>query len=604
MNTNNHDNKNTIINKIELLRQANLFLEVDESGLQKLAEIAELIYLEPGVWLYHQNTAADCLFVLCYGRLSIYRENKELMKYIGEVVPGEAVGEMPFFADKKRIYSVLAGRYCVLLRIKYNDWQGYIEQYPDVLLRLTRIIVARTQKTVNTQFLHYPIKSMAFLSRHAANQHAALCEKFYRVMSGKYKVFCVTKALLVQQNYYTDVPDAMRVEAFFFEKEKEFDYICYDCAGMNVAWMNYIVHHVDRVVILDDEVASQHSFILKQISMQEDLFNKILLVCLHEIPATLQVQKIDPLVRFTFHVFLNENASVARLVRLVIRKGFGLLLGGGAARGFAHIGVLRAFQEKNIPIDVIGGVSSGSIIAAFYAAGFSFAEMMVRSHKIFKNAFIFLRLLSFPAASIYNNKIFLNFLAENFGECRIEELPINFLTFSSDISVENFFTHEKGRLQEAIYASNACPPFLPPATLDGHLHIDGGFLNNIPGEEMRQRFGGTIFGVDISYQNQLFVDKQLQKFPSNSYLLWEAMHPWKKKKYPWMSEFVARAMSLNHFVHLEERKKQCDFYLAPPVGAFSVSDYHKIDQLVEVGYRYTIDYLDELLCQSSFSFSV
>jgi len=196
------------------------------------------------------------------------------------------------------------------------------------------------------------------------------------------------------------------------------------------------------------------------------------------------------------HVRLGHDGDVARLARRVAGCAVGLVLGGGGARGFAHIGVVRAIEEEGIPIDLIGATSMGAVIGAGLAVGMA-NEEMERLASVFGSR---RRLLdpTLPLTSFLASGKVTRVLKDLYGEARIEDLWRPFFAVSSNLSRSEPLVHRRGPLWEAVRASSAIPGTFSPMLVEGDLVVDGGVLNNLPIDVMREwAETGTVIGSNV-----------------------------------------------------------------------------------------------------------
>ncbi len=149
------------------------------------------------------------------------------------------------------------------------------------------------------------------------------------------------------------------------------------------------------------------------------------------------------------------------------RKKIGLALSGGAARGFAHFGVMKAFAENDIPIDFIAGTSAGSFAGGALASGASMAEIIEMSRKI---SWFRMTGFSFSPKGLLSNASMGAFVKQNFPVSRFEDLPIPFAAVACDLETgKEFILKDSGDLAEAIRASCAIPGVFAPVQHDGKL---------------------------------------------------------------------------------------------------------------------------------------
>ena len=186
---------------------------------------------------------------------------------------------------------------------------------------------------------------------------------------------------------------------------------------------------------------------------------------------------------------LRSDADYARVVRLLTGRAVGLVLSGGGARGFAHLGVVRALREHGVPIDLVGGTSMGGILAAGVAADWSDAELVER----FRRSFVDTNPLSdftLPFVSLVSGRKVGQLLRRELGEIDIEDLPLPFFCVSSNLTTGRIAVHQQGPLWRWLRAS----PSGSPASCRGiprrRGFRRGGVMNNLPVDVMRAKGAG------------------------------------------------------------------------------------------------------------------
>ena len=208
------------------------------------------------------------------------------------------------------------------------------------------------------------------------------------------------------------------------------------------------------------------------------------------------------------------------------RPKIGLILSGGGAKGFAHIGVLKVLEQAGVKIDYIGGTSMGAVVGGLYASGYNATQI----DSIFKNtnfdellqdyiprsskSFFEKRNDEMYALALPVNKFKVgipialskgmynyNLLAKLTHKVRhirdFNQLPIPFLCIATDIEKGEPVILDKGYLAQAMMASSAFPSLFSPVVIDGKLLIDGGVVNNYPVDEVRKMGADIIIGVDV-----------------------------------------------------------------------------------------------------------
>ncbi len=176
------------------------------------------------------------------------------------------------------------------------------------------------------------------------------------------------------------------------------------------------------------------------------------------------------------------------------RLRVGLALGGGVARGLAHIGVLSVLEEAGVPIDCIAGTSMGAIIGASYCAGLNIGDLRRIAAR---TGWWQVSRPLFSAGGLVTFMRLEQWLIDNIGEFDVGDLAIPFAAVASDLVSGERVVLDKGRLCTAIRASCSVPGFVPPVELDGQMLVDGGITDNIPADVARLLGADYVIGVDI-----------------------------------------------------------------------------------------------------------
>ena len=177
------------------------------------------------------------------------------------------------------------------------------------------------------------------------------------------------------------------------------------------------------------------------------------------------------------------------------RKKIGLALSGGAARGFAHLGVWKVLAEHDIPIDFVAGTSAGSIVGASIACGLDFEESVEIGKKM---SWYRTTGFSYSPKGILSNAALGALMAKNLPFKNIEDLPIPFAAVACDLETgEEFVFRDEGDLATAIRASCAIPGVFAPVEHDGKLLVDGGVVSLVPTEAVRNLGAEIVIAVDV-----------------------------------------------------------------------------------------------------------
>jgi len=176
------------------------------------------------------------------------------------------------------------------------------------------------------------------------------------------------------------------------------------------------------------------------------------------------------------------------------RLRVGLALSGGVARGPVHVGVLSVLEQENIPIDFVAGVSAGSIVGAAYCAGLPMPQMRELSLTLgWRNVIS----PTWPRHGLVSFAKIETLLEDWLGELDIRDLAIPFSTVVTDLDKGEQVILRQGRLATAVRASCSVPGFVTPVEMDGHCYCDGGVVDNLPVDAVRQMGADFVIGVDL-----------------------------------------------------------------------------------------------------------
>jgi NTE family protein len=277
------------------------------------------------------------------------------------------------------------------------------------------------------------------------------------------------------------------------------------------------------------------------------------------------------------HLRWNSDDDFARLARFLAGRAIGLVLGGGGARGFAHIGVLRAMREANVPIDMVGGTSMGASMAAQFALGWSPKRMLEENRRVW----VKLRPqkdYTLPFVSVLSSR-----LAERCAKLMYGDLWLRFFCVSSDLSRASAVVHDSGSLLTALTASAAVAGIIPPVLLDGRLLCDGAFLNNVPADVMRERGCGRVIASEVTVEeDEAFT---CERVPTP----WEIVRGKLRRrrvKFPSIVEIMLRASMLASSRRQDDAVKTADLVFHPPINEFGLLDFDAIERLEQVGYEH------------------
>lgn len=290
------------------------------------------------------------------------------------------------------------------------------------------------------------------------------------------------------------------------------------------------------------------------------------------------------------------RSDFSRLARRILSSSIGFVLSGGGARGIAHVGILKAFEERGIPIDMIGGCSIGSFIGALYACENNIYRVYSRT-KMFSTRMSTLWRkamdITYPYLSLFTGHEFNRGIWKCFKNMLIEECWLPFFCVTSNLTNSKLEVHQTGYLWKYVRASMTIAGYLPPMCDKGNMLVDGGYINNMPCDIMRYLGAKTIIAIDVS--------SLIPREPANYgdsisgwWLLIVRSIPFLYKKVverygyiPSLTDVQTKLSFASNIRHIEHLKKS-ELYtiLSPPVHKYGTLEFDKFNELYQIGYEY------------------
>ena len=399
----------------------------------------------------------------------------------------------------------------------------------------------------------------------------------------------------------TDEKDFGRVRhkltAWLEEQEAEGHSLLFLCDPADSIWTRWCLRQTDRIMILamhddTDQIERLDQMLAGRTVAGQELLDDLLLIHQHdtENPTGSSTWLTLKCIKRHHHVRLDNMSDFQRAARRLSERAVGLVLGGGGARGLAHIGVLQALKEANIPVDVIGGTSMGSIMAAAYARGLSPKDILAYVSELFAKASA-VRDIDFPMVSLLAGRKLNQALQTFFGDVDIVDLWLPFFCMSSSLSEGRMMVHDRGPVWEMVRASCSLPGIFPPVCTDGHFLVDGGVMNNVPMDIMGEHCaGGTVIAVNVGGGGATDLCDSQQCSATGWSLLRQRLNPVAEKdRFTSIIDVLMWATTLSSKGYLQQLVSagHVDLYLTPPVQEFQLLGFDAYQELFDIGYEYT-----------------
>jgi len=582
-----------------LLVRMPLLAELPAAALNPLAASAELQDFRSGQRLYAEGDPATYLYCVLSGRLRVTL-GKQRVAYIKRLEP---VGEIGVLSGEPHRTSVHAVRDSLVARIPAAAFNEFLLRQPAVHLAMTRLVIERLWR------YHSPDRraatevhgsTIAIVPGCAELPVATLAESLVRRLGGWPQARLIGSTHVdaalgagTAQTAISDLDKDRRLRAWLSELESTHRYLVYAADNEHDAWMRRCLRQADRVLVLADAAREPGDAASLQAVRAGEIAARVELVLLRTeretSPHTLAWLEQS---QARTHYFLRHGdaAGLDGLARQAIGRGVGLVLGGGGARGFAHIGVVRALEQLQIPVDVTGGTSMGGFIAALLACGFDSVEMthIVRETFVTRSH---LNDYALPRVALIRGRKFLARLREIFGERRIEDLRRSYYCVSTNLTTGATVVHDRGPLAEWVGTSMAVPGIAPPVTYKGELLCDGGVVDNLPTGIMQNLERGVIIASNVGSEGDLRAPGAGASGPdAPSLLQWAG--PGQR---PSLSEILLRSATLaSDTRQLHAAAERADVFLAMPIQDIRMFDWQRLDELVERGYEHALKILAPL----------
>lgn len=529
-----------------------------------------------GGTLFEQGATGDALYTLVSGAIGISaRDHNGMPTRIARLRPPETFGEMALLSDAPRAATVMALRDSHLLRLSREAFEAVIAEHPQTLLYFARMLADRLRALVDGYSVHHAPRIFTILAvtegpspEHLARQLAAGLDAILPGETG-----CLT-----------DWP-AGADEAWFQDYEGRHARTIFAAREIDCPWCRQAQRRGDHVLLLAEPGAPprpgaaaylervRSDWIRMDLVVRQDRDArrpKPLHPAVAALPAALRIQ-LRP----------GREPDLRRLARLVSGAARGLVLGGGGARGLAHLGVLKALDEAGCGPDFVGGTSMGAIIAAGLAMDWSVDEIQARTEAFFGTSNP-INDYTLPLHALTRGAKVDAGLATRYGGVRIEDLWLPFFCVSSNLTTGSTMVHRSGDLATALRASIAIPGLLPPVLCDEGVLVDGGMMNNLPADVAAGLERGPVLAVDVGS------DRAFQDMPRRG---WSSRIVRKligsPLAMPGLAPLLLRAATVSSDAQTLVAATHATAVLKPPLADIDLRAWSRLRESADLGYRDT-----------------
>jgi NTE family protein len=603
-----------------VLAGLDLLAPVSTVDIEVVASVVDWWSLDAGAELFHEGDPAADMFLVVRGRLESFVDSATPgeISVLGEVARGGTVGEMAILIGGHRTASVRAVRDSVLVRLPEARVALLAEKSPQIALGLARLVAARATRGPRPLRSAAAPATVAVINLDKTGAATALADAVSERLTRLVSVRRVTGADI---EAWVRAGGPTEVTGRLADAEDEFDVVLLSLPDLE-DFVNHeptgagapsargsdderaqradivalVLRQMDTVVAVAEASGRPDPEVLELLG---GVRRPVSIVIEHRTGRPplgtrrwLEVVSARCEVRGHTHVRAGDTADLDRLARTLIGRSIGVVLGGGGSRGFAHIGVLRAMREAGICVDRVGGSSMGAIMGAQVAMGWTPDEMLERNIESWsKGNFVELNL---PTLSLLRGRAAIRILDEFFGDRQIEDLWYDYFCTTVDLSSCRLHVAGSGSVAEWVRASATVPGLWPPLVDDdGHLHVDGGMLDNVPTDIMRSSHVGSVIGVDVCHRQSAMRVPPDVPLPNGLSLVRarrraRARGEW----FPSIFDVLNRSNLLASLQQHEQAERYADLYMTPPAEDQGFAAFDRVGEIADIGYRYAVDILE------------
>ncbi|MCD6070413.1 MAG: hypothetical protein K0S42_929 [Microvirga sp.] len=547
--------------------------------LELQAELQRAV-LPGGAVLFQEGDPADALYMLVSGALGVsIQGNHGEQKRVARIFPPETIGEMALISNAPRSATVTALRDSVLLKLTRQAFERLVARYPAVMVYLSRLLADRLRATTRSRPITFKPTTFAIVPVTKGLAVADFAQAFLDEMRRSHGA-------------RVDLLDAMPSEEdenWLYRFEASRERVIYVASEPSGSWTGRCIRHADHVMFLacpGEPLVPEAEALTCAVSS----WRRHDLVLLQKADASRPAPAHPSLARLPvdqrIHVRAKSSADLQRLIRTSSGRAVGLVLAGGGARGFAHLGAIRALQEYGFPIDLVGGTSIGSVMAATAAIQIGLDE----AKDLMRSAFVTnppLNDYTLPLIALVRGKKVDARLFEHFGNLNIEDLWLPFFCVSSNLTTGTTHVHRQGPLWRALRASLAIPGLLPPVIEPEGVLVDGAMMNNMPADIMSDLQRGPVLGIDVA-RDVAFTTaaEEEKKAPFLRRLLGIPAQA------PDIVSLLYRAATISSDAQTLKARAHAALVIHPPLADVPLRGWEHFERVVEIGYEHTRDRIE------------
>jgi EmrB/QacA subfamily drug resistance transporter len=531
--------------------------------------------LEAGEWLFREGNPAEALYVVRAGRLEVLDEmTGAVLRQLGR---GDVLGELALLTDSLHSGSARAARASDLLEIDRGNFDVLLKHSPELSLALNHQLAEQLRVSAAPAPTVRPRPATVALI--ALDDAAPLTALSERILDSLNEMLSTTRLDGSEVLAPASGTEPARVYGPLLDRAEsghELVLLLANPVNSSDQWTEFCLQQADRILAVSTGLAAPESAL--SATRRAALHGCDLVAC-DVAPGALAGwgAALDPI---ESHVLRGPrlDQDVARLARRLAGRSVGIVLSGGGARAFSHIGVLDELSAAGVTIDRVVGVSMGAFIGALFAMGVDPDEIDARCFE----EWVQRRPLSdytIPRHSLIRGERIRAMLNRTFGETLIEELPRSFMSGSTELRSGRLVIARHGSLSEAIALSVCLPILGPPQVRGREMFIDGGLVDNLPVKTMADLGEGPIIAVDVKATHEQPAGRQ----PTGSQPRLNRTDSERLDRVPRLGETLVRVLSLGSANTSEAARRHADLVIKPRAEGVGLLEFHQLDLAVEAG---------------------
>jgi NTE family protein len=551
----------------DFLAHVPLFAGLEPSLRKQLAARTRTARVDAGQWLFREGEVGDAMYVVRAGRLQVVDEAAGAV--IRELGRGDAVGELALLTGSPRAASVRAARASDLLAVERGDFDQLLRASPALSVSLNRVLAEQLRETGAPAPTARPRPTTVALV--ALQDRVPVAELAPRLAAALQRH--LTSALLdgTQATAIGAGANPASIYGPLVDRAEASNDLVLLAGGSVLSrepWTEFCLQGADRILVVTAGGPVPDALRDRPELRGCDL------VAYDVTPGNGALDGwaalLDPI---ETHVVRSARleADLDRAARRLSGRSVGIVLSGGGARAFSHIGVLEELIAAGMPIDRVGGVSMGAFIGALFAMGMDADEMGACCF----DEWVQRRPLSdytVPRHSLIRGERAEAMLHRTFGETAIEELARSFMCGYGELRSGRLVIARWGPLWERVGFSMCIPVLAPPQVRGRDLFIDGSLVDNLPVRAMADLGEGPIIAVDVK--------ATFERPPADGA---RAQQQARRERPPSFGETLTRVLLLGSANTSEAARRHADLVIKPRAEGVGLLEFHQLDAAREAG---------------------